>query len=228
VALTINDIYVLVQDLANKYKQGYLSPDQFNEFFNMAQRELFDDLIGPPESWQYGKPVPRAGALSGKTIEEMLSPFLTPYVANINSSGQVIKPADFEREVSFNSSTNLLVFRRIQLNRLNTALNDPIDVVSSSRPIYTDSGGFYQVYPSINWVNFSTTLMYYKTPPQAVWGYNTDSDGLPVYKPLTSINQVWRDQEINDLVQRTLMYFGINLANPQITTYADEQKTKGE
>lgn len=227
--LSIDDIYQLVQKLANKYKQGYLSPDEFNQFFNSSQRELYNDLIGRPEGYGLGKPISKISKGFTKTIEEKIAPFMKQVSIAVNpSTSQLPKPSDFSRHVSLRSSNDMTTVRRVFPDRLVSFLNNSINVVSITNPIYEEFNTYYQLYPLQVWTNQSFNLNYYFLPPISTWAYTLDSNGLPVYDPVNSIQPLWYDSEKNDLVMRTLQYFGVNLSNVFIEQYSEQQKQQGQ
>lgn len=227
--LSIDDIYQLVQKLANKYKQGYLSPDEFNQFFNSAQRELYNSIIGLPESYQFGKPIARISKGFSKTIEEKLAPFIKESNITIASSnGQVTKPSDFSRHISLRMSNDMVRIRRVYADRLAAAMSNSINPPSLSAPIYTEFPQYYQFYPKSGWTTQTCNLTYYQLPPIATWAYTLDVNNLPVYNSASSIQPLWLDTEKNDLIQRTLQYFGVNLSNQFIEQYSQQQKQEGQ
>ena len=49
--MSVNDVYVLMQFIVNKNQNGYLSPEDFNNAINQAQRSYLSFLMGNPEQY---------------------------------------------------------------------------------------------------------------------------------------------------------------------------------
>lgn len=225
--LNINDIYVLVQNLVNKYKQGYVSPDEFNGFFNLAQNQYFNDLIGLPDQYQQGYPLPAVGKLYNQTMQDKLSPFFTPITVTLPGNSQVIKPTDMGSPINIILPGGVNCGIRPE-NKFVGFLTDSIDAPSITAPFAIDNGAYYQVYPVTGWpVGTSYVLNYYKTPPDSKWAYTLDANGLPVYDPSNSTQPIWRNNEYSDLISKTCTLIGANLANNQIVQNAQLQQKEG-
>jgi hypothetical protein len=61
-----------------------------------------------------------------------------------------------------------------------------------------------------------------------VWGYNLDSNGIPVYNPATSQQPVWPDFDMMNIITRALQIIGVALQSGVVMQYAQEVKTIGQ
>lgn len=225
--MIIDTIYKISQDIVNKYKQGYLSPDEFNRYFNLVQFQYFNYLIGLVENYLQGKPLAARGKMYDQTMQEKLAPFFKIAPTILNGSAELTKPSDFGSIIDLLSPSGLPCNPRAQ-NKLGNWLTDSIDVVSVSSPFAVDSGSFFQVYPLTGWTGTNTFVMnYYQLPPSALWAYAPDANGLPVYNPAASIQPLWNDNESSELIARVVALAGINLSNSQIIQFSQLQKQEG-
>lgn len=239
-ALSIDDIYQIEQMLVNKYKQGYLSPSDFNYGFNLAQNQYFNYLLGLPENYSPGSPLDIRGKQFSRTEREKLSPFFVRLNTVIPGNGQITKVMAMQGVASFidlclcttNGTGQVLTVSdpipEIPANKFASYLNDSIDPVTVSAPVAVDEGGYYQLYPVSGYVSGQqVSLSYYKYPVDAVWAYTVDSNGLPVYNPSASVNPLWNNNEYSEIISRHLAMIGINLSNAQVIQYSGLQKQQG-
>jgi hypothetical protein len=230
--LPIDDIYSICNDLVNKYKQGYLSPDEFNRFFNLSQQQYFNQLVGIPETYRPDKPLPVYGKMFNQTMQEKLAPFFVTSQVTLPGNARIPKP-NVGQPGGFGSIIDILAPSGISANprpqnKIYNYLTDSIDVISIDWPICIDMGSFFQVFPQVGWpVNSVFTFNYYKLPPDAKWGYNTDPDGMPVYDSSKSVQPIWNNNEYSELIALTIQKVGINLQQSIIMQYSQLQKQEG-
>lgn len=224
--MNIDTIYKICQSIVNKYKQGYFSPDEFNNFFNLAQKQYFNFLLGMPESYRPGYPLPTVGKMMNQTVIEKLSPFFRQYNVALSGGTSISFPSGLASIIEVNINGNPCRIKPI--HKYANVLNDSIDVVTNTDPVCFIENGYIQVYPSSGWGSTDTlTMNYYIIPPDAVWGYTLDSNGLPVYNPGTSVDPIWMDNEYSEIIARTVSMVGINLSNPLVINYSDKMKLEG-
>lgn len=224
--LSIDDIYSIVQNLVNKYKQGYLSPGEFNYYFNLSQNQYFNYLIGLIDNYRYGVPIAPVSKMINQTMQDKLSPFFTSYTSSLNTNGTVIKPNGYGSVINVVLPNNVIANPRPQ-NKINGFLTDSINVNNTANPFCVDNGNFFQLYPSTGWPSgTNVTLNYYRLPPDAVWNY-VGGSVPPVYSPGSSINPIWNNNEYSEIISRVLSMAGISLSNNQIISYSKMQSSEG-
>lgn len=225
--MNINDIYSICQYIVNKYTQGYFSPNEFNLTFNLAQRQYFNELIGSVNAYTPGRPVATMGKMYNQTMQEKLSPFFTILADTLAGNAQVPKPADFASVIDLILPSGVNCKLTAQNKQVNT-FSDSIDPVTIISPIAIDKGLYFQVLPDNGWAVGSQYVMnYYKKPPDAKWAYTGGDTTPPVYDEANSIQPLWQDGEMNDLIARTCSLSGINLNQAQIVQYTQLQKQEG-
>lgn len=224
--LSIDDIYSIVQNLVNKYKQGYLSPSEFNQYFNLAQNQYFNYLIGLIDNYRFGVPIAPVSKMINQTMQDKLSPFFTSYTSPLNANGTFVKPNGYGSVINVVLPNNVIANPRPQ-NKINGFLTDSINVNSTVNPFCIDNGNFFQLYPATGWPSgTNVTLNYYRLPPDAVWGYSVSSVP-PVYNPGLSTNPIWNNNEYSEIISRVLAMAGISLSNNQIISYSKMQSSEG-
>jgi hypothetical protein len=71
-------------------------------------------------------------------------------------------------------------------------------------------------------------LSYVRNPPDMIWGYTLNVNGIPVYNPASSTQPVWDDASILEIIVRALRIIGVNLQYNEVSAYANEIKQVGQ
>lgn len=224
--MDIDYIYQVSQSIVNKYKQGYLSPTEFNNYFNLAQNQYFNYLIGLPMDYPERMPLDSRGKMYSQTTQELLSPFYTKTPIVLNGNAQITKPANFGSIIELLDPNGNICNTRAQ-NKYGNWINDSIDVNSITNSFCIDNGSYYQVYPTTGWAsNSSFTLHYYMLPPVASW-VMIPNTVPPQYNLAGSTQPIWNNNEASELIARVVSLAGINLSNSQVIQYSQLQKSIG-
>ena len=179
--MDVNEVYNLVKYIVNKNQQGYVSPSQFNEVINQAQKSYASYLLGSIQAYMPGRPVARVELGQNATIRQRLSPIIvTNAQITLNPQGYAPYPSDYAQMDSVvNNQNQFQRVRFVQQDSIYSYYNSVIDPVSSN-PIYVLEDTGFRVYPQ----NLSTvTISYVRVPPDISWGYDLDPNGRPVYNP---------------------------------------------
>jgi hypothetical protein len=113
--------------------------------------------------------------------------------------------------------------RYTQQESLYSYYNSTIDPVATN-PIYMITSTGFQFYP----ITIGTvTLNYIKEAPSIVWAYTTVS-GRPVYSSGTSVQPVWADVDLLEIITRALKLIGLNLQDGQLQQYANQVTQQGQ
>jgi hypothetical protein len=75
--------------------------------------------------------------------------------------------------------------------------------------------------------NGSAVLTYVKDAPQIVWAYTTVS-GRPVYDSASSVQPVWDNVDLLEIIARALKLIGLNLQDGQLEQYANQVTQQGQ
>jgi hypothetical protein len=71
-------------------------------------------------------------------------------------------------------------------------------------------------------------ISYIIEPPNMVWGYTLDGNGVPVYSAANSVQPVWDDVSIMEIIARALRLIGVNLQYNDVAAYANQIQFQGQ
>jgi len=216
-------MYQICQFAINKAQNGYLTPSEFNLTINQAQVSYQDSLLGEFQQYQPGRPQARINYSQNENIRQRLTPLLATTALVVNAgTGAIAYPGDYVQADSLLTSTVQRV-RYTQQDSLYSYLNSTIDPVATN-PIYMITSTGFQFYP----ITIGTvTLNYIKEAPSIVWAYTTVS-GRPVYSSGTSVQPVWADVDLLEIIARALKLIGLNLQDGQLQQYANQVTQQGQ
>lgn len=221
--MTVDAVYRIMRFIARKNQLASLSPQDFQDSFNTAQRNYYDFLVGRLEQYRYDSPKPRVGIAMTDNVVSRLTPFqqssTEPVVA-----GVVTKPVDFNKLLSMLTANNYRVYR-YEENRIAERLHDSIDPVNEDNAFYVEKNGEWVVYPD----DLATvTVNYLSLPTNVVWAYNLDGQGRPVYTPTGSVDPLWYDNDIDELIGRACKILGISIKENALVSYGQGVLQNGE
>jgi hypothetical protein len=220
--MNVNDMYRICQFAVNKAQNGYLTPSEFNLTINQAQVSYQDYLLGEFQQYQYGRPQARINYSQNENIRQRLSPLITSATLSINGSGEAVYPADYvQADTIITTAFNRVRF--VQQDALYSYYNSQIDPIATN-PIYLLEPTGFQFYPV---TLGSAILTYVKDAPEIVWGYTTVS-GRPVYSSGTSVQPVWDNVDLLEIIARALKLIGLNLQDGQVQQYANQVTQTGQ
>jgi hypothetical protein len=221
--MNVNDMYRICQFAVNKAQNGYLTPSEFNLIINQAQVSYQDYLLGEFQQYQYGRPQARINYSQNENIRQRLSPLITQATLNINgTSGEAPYPADYVQADAI-TTTTLKRVRYVQQDALYSYYNSEIDPIETN-PIYLLEPTGFQFYPITLGI---AILTYVKDAPQIVWAYNLVS-GRPVYDSGASVQPVWDNVDLLEIIARGLKLIGLNLQDGQVQQYANQVTQQGQ
>jgi hypothetical protein len=225
--MTIDQVYKFVDFIIKKSNSGgYLTPDEFNLIINRAQIQYFNKLYGNQNDYRYDRPVPKIAYAITEKISNSLSPFLSDSTALvIDGNGQVNIPSDLFQTVSITHTIDGIEYEitRVEQDRIANNLSSYYDSPTSDFPIYSQLRTKFQFYPK----DLATaSLFYLKKPTDMVWGYTTVS-GRPVYNSGTSVQPLWKDMDMNEIIYIALSYIGVNLKDPDVSQFAQLKTQTG-
>lgn len=222
--MDIDKIYSIVKFISNKNQQGYIAPAEFNNAFNLAQTQYFHQLVEDIQGWDANRKRIRLPMGNAEQAIQKVAPFIITTVIPVTPiNGQLPKPGNLACLLALRTFNDDQRIWRVEHDRVVSHVASVIDPPSES-PIYTEYSVYYKVSPdTIGSVNIDY-LIY---PPDAKWAYTTVS-GRPVYDFGSSVQPLWGDTEITDIVIRVLFMFGISIQAPQLTQYYASVKTDGQ
>jgi hypothetical protein len=223
--VNIDDIYELILFILNKSQSGgYLSPDEFNRVFPAAQRGYCAYLLGTMQQYQPGRPVARVELGQNSVVRQRLTPVIYGYNLNVDTTGFSPYPGDYLQTDAMWSIYGYQRIRYADQQKLSSIYGSEIDPIISN-PIYILEYDGFRFFPQST---TSARLNYVRNPPDPVWGYDEDVNGLPVYNPLKSTQCMFDDAAIMGIIVRALSMIGVNLQMPVVLQYAAEIKNNGQ
>jgi hypothetical protein len=225
--MNINQAHQFIDFLIRQSNSGvYLSPTEKDLILNRAQTQYFNKLYGNQNDYRYDRPVPKISYAVTEKISRSLAPFLSdPTALVIDANGQVNTPTDLYQTVSVTHTVSSLDYEvtRVEQDRVSNNLTSSIEAPDAKYPIYTQLRTKLQFYPK----NLATaTIIYLKKPIDMVWGY-TLVNGVPVYNSGTSVQPVWEDMDMNEVVYLALSYAGLNIKDADVSQFANVKTQTG-
>ena len=224
-AYNINDVYkVCLFAVGKNNSQGYLSPDDFNLTINQAQKEYTSYLLGSFQQYLPGRPEARVQFGQNNTIRTRLRQIIYTTDLSVDNTGFSPYPGDFMQVDAMWSIYGYERIREIQQNQFYGVHNSVIDPIASW-PVYMIENDGFRFFP--NTIG-QAKMSYVINPPDMVWGYTLDINGNPVYNPATSVQPVWNDASIMEIIIRALRIIGVNLDYNAVNAYAVQVQTQGQ
>jgi hypothetical protein len=225
--MNINQAHQFIDFLVRLSNSGvYLSPTEQDLILNRAQTQYFNKLYGNQNDYRYDRPVPKISYAITEKISRSLAPFLSdPTALVIDGNGQVNTPTDLYQTVSVTHTVSSVDYEvtRVEQDRVSNNLTSSIEAPDAKYPIYTQLRTKLQFYPK----NLATaTIVYLKKPIDMVWGY-TIVNGVPVYNSATSVQPVWEDMDMNEVIYLALSYAGLNIKDADVSQFANVKTQTG-
>lgn len=175
--MTIDEVYQIVLYATAKNKsQGYVSPQDFNNTINQAQKSYVSYILGSFQSYTPGRPISRVEFGQNTTIRTRLTPIIYWSSLSIDPTGFSLYPSDY-LQVDAMLTDDYKRIRIVQQDSLYSYYNSVIDPVDTN-PIYILEDTGFRFFP----INLSTAkLSYVANPPDMVWAYTLNNNGIPIY-----------------------------------------------
>ena len=208
-AVSIDAVYQKVLTFANKEQRGYITPQQFNLFADMAQKEIFE---------QYFYDLNQIARAPGRSEE------YSDYAHNLNE-----KVAIFEVDAA--GSPNSLAgnlyrlgtvrsngreVEEVQQNELLYMNQSRLTAPNANRKVYVRTGDkSITVTPTATNVGYT----YVRVPSKPSWGYVVINERA-MYDSSNTINFDLHQAEESELVYRILAFAGIAMQKPNLAQSA--------
>jgi hypothetical protein len=114
------------------------------------------------------------------------------------------------------------LIRKVGADKLYAYINNPIDTPTLTEPIYTEIGSNFKFFPN---TLTSAKIIYFKQPVDAAWVPLT---GTLTYNPSASTQLEWPDNDLNDIIYRTIGIIGINLKDGDLVRASLTVKNDGQ
>jgi len=211
-AVSIDYVHQLVYDLAAKQLASFPSPNDFNNYAELASIDLFN-------YYNDERNKELIDVKMGQTINipNTLSDFVVYQAVMEQSGNEFLYPDDFMYDLALTNSVSKADFKKVDPDKIFNYINSTIDAPSLDFPIYMPlDQSRVVVYPTV-----IPSLTYLRKPITPVWAY-TVINNRPVYDPLTSVDFDWSPTEVYRLTMRILNYFGISIRDTELMQEAQQ------
>lgn len=161
--VNVIEVYTILKNLANKEQKGFITPDVFNSFASVAQRniinEMFDELEGNKRKAQAGQDLPRRRS-SYQALKEDVAGYIKSSTSSAEDGIHDI-PSDCRKIINIKSGSTVidLVYDVETMDHINSSvLSAPDDSfpaalvtgVIETSPTTTDIKITYYKNPAVN------------------------------------------------------------------------------
>jgi len=221
--MTVDEVYSILRFIVRKNQLGSLSPADFQYAINSAQRNYYDFLVGRIEQYQYGNARPRVGLSMTDNVVSRLMPFEQSSVVTV-TGGLATKPTGFNKLIGM-YTPNIYRVYRIEEDSFAERMQDSIDPVDEENAFFVEQNTNWRIYPT---TIPSITVKYLTVPANIVWNYTLDGSGRPVYNPTGSVDPLWNNNDIDELVGRAAKIIGVSLKEPTLSQFGQGVINTGE
>jgi hypothetical protein len=221
--MNVDEVYRLVRYICRKTIQlGYLPSEEFQLNFNASQVEYLNFLLGDFQQFSPNHPQARVEIGSSGILRQRLMP-LHKQITLAIASGVANYPNDY-LQVDSMETTAFKPVKYVQQHYLAAHINSVIDPIADN-PIYLMTATGFQFYPvSITSARFA----YFSTPTDIFWNFTLDGNNRRIYNPTGSINPIWNDLDIMEIVARMLVKIGVSLQAQDIRNFGEALKQQGQ
>ena len=223
--MTVDDMYSIINFAINKNQNGTFVAEDFNRVIPLAESGFISYLLGTFQTYQNGRPVARVELGQNSIVRQRLSPIIKRVVLTIDSGGLSSYPTNYIQTDAM--WTDITTYKRIKWcdqDKWYSTVNSSIDKVAL-KPIYmiTDTG--FEFAPKTIGVAY---LSYVQQPTPIKWAFTLDANSRRVYDVSNSIQPVWNNVAIMEIIVRALALIGINLQLREVESYSQLIKTQGQ
>ena len=230
-AVSIDKVYQKVLALANKEQRGYITPQEFNLFADIAQMEIFEQYFYNLEQRQrgIGNELDYGDIIS--SIEEKISMFERSNIAvGSGFEGEIPISSDISDiyrlgvvRIKYETESSYKAADKIQLNELDKYENSPLAAPSKSKPVYTKFSAVnvpikIKIYPYPG-SGDNVTVNYIAKPESPNWTYVISGQSA-LHNPTNAQDFQLHESEENNLVIKILALAGVAIKDFQLAQAA--------
>lgn len=211
---------------AKNTAQGYISPDDFNQIINVAQKSYIDYLLGQYQQYRAKRPIPVVAFGENERIRTSLAPLIYEVIIPVNNvTGIGAFPYGFLQVDAMWGQYNFYNIRYTEQDRLMTNYRSVIDPPTTVNPIYLIKHEGFQFFPE---TIGNARCSYVQDPPSMSWAYTESAEGIPAYNASASVQPVWSDIDMLNIIVRALAIIGVNLQLNVVSQYSQMIKQGGQ
>lgn len=217
--MNVDQCFSFVNFLARKNQLGSISPIEFEQAFNYSQKGEFNRLLGDITTR------PHLALGQNERIAERLKPFkITDFPISV--ADQIATyPTGFQAITLMTDEATKLAIEYMEDAKLSGRLKSVIDPIASANPaVYTIANTGWKIYPAtVNTVRVS----YYGLPVDVKWNYAADGNGRPVYNAVGSVQPLWDDVSIVEILAAACKILGFSFEKQSLVQFGNDVKTNG-
>lgn len=241
--ISVIEIFNVVRDIANKEQKGFVTPEVFNTFADIAQKNIFNEMF---REMLLSQQVRRQSVDPGryKSIKKNVQEDLSRYIQEaflIGGQGVVLaaedvivfdKPDDFARMISARTEGGVTLELMYDTEKVSRMLTSRLSAPTEAFPVMA-IGNDLRVYPA----NVQDVVLRYYRQPTSMLNGEIDPNALPTYSVSTSaiepgtyiVNPLdIRDFDLpnhykNELVTEILKLIGVRLRDADIFNYTNAE-----
>ena len=230
-AVNVNSVYQKVLALANKEQRGYITPQEFNYFADIAQLEIFENYFHDLKTAQLKITSSEDFIDDVDILREKLGVHRESLVAlTFVSSNKFTLPTDVYI-LELIEATSGVVVEEVSFSKYKRMTLNGLTSPTSSNPVFhrADDGALLFYPTTVATDSAIPKCTYFKKPTSADWGYVV-INGKALYNSATSTNFDLHESEENNLVMRILELSGITLKDQALveTALRDKVNAKAE
>lgn len=235
---SVEYIYNLVYDIANKTQSGAVTDNSFNTYLQAANWDFFKQKTGLPEQFQIGLPYSQQQWQVSQVITEALKPFFTaPVKIAKNSGGYFPYPTDYLRyssiQIDFSENPELCKDKPELTERFIEVVTDGEWVIRLDNSVIKPTlkypiANFYSAGIRVNPYEIKAIKMaYLRKPKIPKRNYTVNANDQTVYDPIGSVQLEWDETFWNDIAAIILSYYGVTIRDGELFNYAQQRKANG-
>ena len=210
----IERIYRTVLEILNKEQRGYVTAEEFNDYAQQAQREIFEGYF-----YELGRAVIQYGPMMDEfsNIPDHIMEKLQPFYTEATVTDGVL-PSDLYRlgEVFFCGTT---IVDPVPHKMIRYVVNAPLTAPTEKQPVYTRTGNNLRVYPeTILQVDIEYIHDIRELPQISVIAINGDQQ-ITVVNDFELVNS-----EEPELVAKILAYAGVSVRAVDVASAATQKE----
>jgi hypothetical protein len=233
--ISINQTRNVVMRLLNKTNNGYISPDEFNDFANLAQMDIFENLFYQYANWlnKENKRMSNSEyANIPKNIREQIDVFATyttplNFTYNLGTNLWSYTGTDLYRAENLSlvnaqgKKTDIEELRKSEVNRVQ---NSNYISPSFTYPAYERVGDSFRIFPTLT-TGYSAELFFIRRPKTPKWTY-VNVQGNPVFNAgATDLQNIeLHPSNFVSLITKIMGYCGVSIREEQIVQASKEEE----
>jgi hypothetical protein len=214
--VSVIEVYTILKNLANKEQKGFITPDVFNSFAAVAQRniinEMFDELEGNKRKAQAGQDLPRRRS-SYQALKEDVASYIKSSTSSASDGIHDI-PSDCRKIINIKSGSTVvdLVY--------DVEIMDHINSSTLSAPTTTFPAALITGVIETSPATSEIKITYYKNPavnPQLATGPNNTFDTA------NSVDFDLPEDYASEVVYEIAKLLGVRLRDQNIQVFGTQE-----